>query len=648
MYSFLFNNLRFQIAATVFLLIIEIIYFIRPKLRLLSSRFFSLLMISVIIYLIFDYASAICLIYLNKVPRWLLRFTHQGFIFFLQSTLSLIYLYTDLYNRNQKRYSKFKISFIACLYIFSIFFVIFAPMEYVLEPDGIYSYGAMADFVYLIIVLYMILITKNAIVSYKKGINKKEQLYIFATMGLWTIFGFIQMLVPKMLISSVGLTAVILLLFLSLENPSEYIDKETLAFNSTALKLMLGEYLNRRKPFYVINIDLEDLDILENQLGQDVRVNLLTDIRIYLVKTFRLKIYRFTNQSVTFILARRYYFRKEEILEKIQKRFENVWSIGETNVMLNAHLDVITCPTDFPYDGLISELLTFIQESHSYSTSKTFVRAVDSEIKENYERKKNLLLFLRQAIENKEFEMYYQPIFNVKENKFTNVEALVRLKNITQYGFVSPEEFIPMVEKNGMIMDLSNIIFNKVFSFMNEKSLRQKGISHMELNLSGLQSVDSDLPLLMNKLLTEYNIPADSVNLEITESVAITSGYMLKKNMDELKKMGCSFSMDDFGTGYSNLSQIVKTEFEVIKIDKSLLWPCFDEKNKSLQNAKMLLETLIELMLKFGYEIVVEGIETQEQFEYLKKQGITFAQGYYFSKPLCENDFIEFLEKNNK
>ena len=72
------------------------------------------------------------------------------------------------------------------------------------------------------------------------------------------------------------------------------------------------------------------------------------------------------------------------------------------------------------------------------------------------------------------------------------------------------------------------------------------------------------------------------------------------------------------------------------------------KKNKSLQNAKMLLETLIELMLKFGYEIVVEGIETQEQFEYLKKQGITFAQGYYFSKPLCENDFIEFLEKNNK
>ena len=105
----------------------------------------------------------------------------------------------------------------------------------------------------------MILITKNAIVSYKKGINKKEQLYIFATMGLWTIFGFIQMLVPKMLISSVGLTAVILLLFLSLENPSEYIDKETLAFNSTALKLMLGEYLNRRKPFYIIMLNYQHI-----------------------------------------------------------------------------------------------------------------------------------------------------------------------------------------------------------------------------------------------------------------------------------------------------------------------------------------------------------------------------------------------------
>jgi len=648
MYSFLFNNLRFQLAATVFLLIIEIIYFIRPKLRLLSSRIFTLLMISSFIYLIFDYASAICLIYMNEVPRWLLRFTHQGFIFFLQSTLSLIYLYIDLYNRNQKRYSKIKFWGIGCLYIFTLIFVIFAPMEYVVESDGIYSYGAMANFVYIIIVLYIILIIFNAFVSYKKGINKREQVYVFATMFLWILFAIIQILYRKLLVSSVGISAMILLMFLSLENPSEYIDKETFAFNLTALKLMLSEYSNRKRPYVIVHIDLEEFDLLEKQMGSSVISEILLEIRMYLTRTFKLKVYRFSSTSLVFILERKYLLKEEEILKKIEERFKNNWLVNDTQLVLDAHLDVISCPKDFPYTGMISDLISFIQECHLYSSSKSFVRPVDLEIRKNRDRKIEVLRIVKEAIKLKSFEMYYQPIYNIKKECFTNVEALVRLKNITELGFISPEEFIPMTEKNGMIMELSNIIFNKVFTFMNQEKLNQKGIEHVEINLSGLQSVDSDLPKVIKNYLNDYKIDPKSVNLEITESVAVTSGYMLKKNMDELKKIGCTFSMDDFGTGYSNLSQIIKVDFELIKIDKSLLWPCFDEKNESIQNARTLLETLVKMILKLGYGIVVEGVETKEQFEYLKNLGVTFVQGYYFSKPLNEKDFVEFLVEKNK
>ena len=246
--------------------------------------------------------------------------------------------------------------------------------------------------------------------------------------------------------------------------------------------------------------------------------------------------------------------------------------------------------------------------------------------------------------------MYYQPIYSLKEKRFTNAEALVRLKDETSMGFVSPEEFIPVSERNGLIMPLSNLIFNHVFGFMSENNLRKKGINHIEVNLSGLQSVDANLPKLMKSLLMKYNINPESVNLEITESIAVTSGYMLKKNMDELKKFGCSFAMDDFGTGYSNLSQIAKVDFELIKIDKSLLWPCFDEKKKNIEdvkNAKILLENMITTILKMGRKIVVEGIETKEQFDYLESLGISYAQGYYFSKPITESEFIAFINEKN-
>ena len=246
--------------------------------------------------------------------------------------------------------------------------------------------------------------------------------------------------------------------------------------------------------------------------------------------------------------------------------------------------------------------------------------------------------------------MYYQPIYSLEKKSFTNAEALVRLKDEQTIGFVSPEEFIPLAEKKGMIMPLSSLIFNHVFNFMSENSLRKKGVNHIEVNLSGLQSVDANLPKLMKSLLMKHNIAPDTVNLEITESIAVTSGYMLKKNMDELRRFGCSFSMDDFGTGYSNLSRIAKADFEMIKIDKSLLWPCFKEdETEGTKNAKILLENMISMLLKMGRKIVVEGIETKEQFDYLASLGITYAQGFYFSKPIPEDEFVKFIaEKNSK
>ena len=183
---------------------------------------------------------------------------------------------------------------------------------------------------------------------------------------------------------------------------------------------------------------------------------------------------------------------------------------------------------------------------------------------------------------------------------------------------------------------------------MSENNIRKKGVNHIEVNLSGLQSVDANLPKLMKSLLMKHNISPDCVNLEITESIAVTSGYMLQKNMDELRKFGCSFSMDDFGTGYSNLSRIAKADFEMIKIDKSLLWPCFNkEETEGTKNAKILLENMIGMLLKMGREIVVEGIETKEQFDYLEGLGITYAQGFYFSRPLPEAEFLKFIKEKN-
>jgi len=608
-------------------------------------------MVSAFLYLFFDFATVIALTYYDSMPYWFVRFTHQGFIIFLDIALSCIYLYIDILNREQKRYSKKELTLIISSYVVVLASVIFAPIYFYVEEDGIYSYGLMVYCVYAVIIIYSVMTVFQSIRHLiKKTGHKKQQIYVLLTMTLWMGFGGFQIIEPRILISSVGIAAIILLMFLSLENPSEYLDSETHAFNYYALKTVLAEYRNKRKSFAIVCMELDETSIIENYVANDAIAEILSEMKLFVEKTFKTLCYRMNPMKLCFIIDNKKIGHIKNYLTILSDRFSRPWDVNNKSVHLNAHANLLCCPDDFPFDGKISELLDFIEDPDTYENYTGFVRRIDDKARERRVRKHKIIHIISDALKDDGIEMYYQPIFCLAENRFTNAEALVRLKDNNTIGFISPEEFIPISEKNGLIMPLSNQIFNKVFNFMSECNLRHKGINHIEVNLSGLQSVDANLPKLMKSLLKKYNIYPESVNLEITESIAITSGYMLKKNMDELKKFGCSFAMDDFGTGYSNLSQISKVDFELIKIDKSLLWPCFKENltntNDNL-NAKILLENLISMILKMGRKIVVEGIETKEQYEYLKALGITYAQGYYFSKPLSEQAFLDFIEKHS-
>ena len=648
MNSFLFNHIKFQIASLTILLILEVIYFLRPKIRLLSNRIFTVLMVSSLCYLLFDFATIFALVYYDYVPLWFVRFTHQGFILFLDIALSSIYLYIDILNREQKRYSRTELTLIIGSYIVVLASIIFAPMEYYIEEDGIYSYGLMANCVYAVLIIYSGMTVFQTLRHIKNKAHRKQKICVLMTMALWIGFGGVQIIEPRILISSVGISAIILLMFLSLENPSEYLDSETHAFNYYALKTVLQEYLSRRKEYAIVSMELDEATIIENYTSNNVISEVLIEIKSFVEKNFKTPCYRMNRMTLAFIIDNKKIARLDPYLEILADRFSRQWELKDRSVRLNAHANVLCCPEDFPFDGNVIELLDFAEDSETYGRSIGFVRRIDEKAREKRIRRRQILHVVSDAIKNDSIEMYFQPIYCLAEKKFTNAEALVRLKDSESIGYISPEEFIPLAERKGMIMPLSNLIFNHVFSFMSDNSLRRKGMNHIEVNLSGLQSVDANLPKLMKSLLMKYNIAPDCVNLEITESIAVTSGYMLKKNMEELKKFGCSFSMDDFGTGYSNLSRIAKADFEMIKIDKSLLWPCFKEDGtEGTKNAKILLENMISMLLKIGRKIVVEGIETKEQFDYLESLGITYAQGFYFSKPLPEKEFLKFIEEKN-
>jgi len=254
--------------------------------------------------------------------------------------------------------------------------------------------------------------------------------------------------------------------------------------------------------------------------------------------------------------------------------------------------------------------------------------------------KNNMDLILNRAITEKKFEMYYQPIYSVREKRFVSAEALIRLHD-EEFGFVSPAVFIPAAERRGLMVAIGDFVLDSVFRFISETDFRGLGLSYVELNLSVAQCVQGDLADKILALGKKYHVNPARVNLEITETTYENIGETTDTNIRILSENGYSFSLDDYGTGYSNMQRISKLPLKIIKIDKTLV---DDMENRS---GMSVLRNTVSMMKDIRKEIVCEGVETAEQLDVLTGLGVDFIQGYYFSKPLPADSFVSFIKEKN-
>lgn len=244
------------------------------------------------------------------------------------------------------------------------------------------------------------------------------------------------------------------------------------------------------------------------------------------------------------------------------------------------------------------------------------------------DRKKKIENELQNALENDEFEIYYQLQVGMDYNKIRGMEALLRWKS-PEFGIVSPSEFIPIIEESGLIYKIGEWVLNK--ACLQAKEWKEKGYSFdtISVNISPKQMKNRYFLNLINKVLEDSKLDPKNLEIEITEGTLIKSIEEKSKLLQELVDKNIKVSIDDFGTGYSSLNYLTALPISTLKIDKSFIDKiCNDNKSRSI------IECIIELSKKLNYNVVAEGVESLEQKELLKKMGCTFIQGYYYSKPL--------------
>lgn len=631
-------SIRLQIAALCFIIIVIIDFIKSKRIKLLTTKIFSTMLGMSAIYMLVDIGTIITIT--NYTDSVINEVIHKLFFIMTLTIVFLMSAYVEFTGNARNKSINTALTVVWVLpYILCIIGILAGELYYLCDEKGVYSYGPSVKVLFAGLGVYIV-VTFIETFRYKASLTEKKRFALRMQLIIWVIVGFIQYTNPYMLLSSLAIALCITALYFSFENPNENIDENTGAFNARAFSQVFYETTNciGRKPVKVAALVIDDENIVIGSIGyyrfESLMAMVAEDVRYMFMKP----VYRIRSNVFAVIVPESDADFSDRLV-KLERKLSYPYKLEDASIQLKTHAVTMNCPeiTSEPAD--IAELVACGSEYGGTG----FVREVNSDIVARKKRSEILSRMIIDAIENDGFEVVYQPIYSTVEKAFVSSEALVRLKDKETIGFVSPEEFIPLAEKNGYIIKIGEIVFEKVCRTI--KTIRDMGLTvdYIEVNLSALQSIDEAVPGGFSEIMKKYGISPKSINLEITETTAVESASMLEKNMKRFRAMGCSFSMDDFGTGYSNLSKMSEVNYDLVKFDKSLIWPSFGENKK--EKSEIILTNTVNMVSSLGAHIVAEGVETEEMAQGLADMGVHYLQGYYYSRPISEEAYIEFIRE---
>lgn len=329
------------------------------------------------------------------------------------------------------------------------------------------------------------------------------------------------------------------------------------------------------------------------------------------------------------------------ITEAINKRF------GEGFVLSNGERFKLTASmgvAEYPEAATTSidllncaEIVMFKAKENGRGAG--MVQYFNAAILQDFLKKAEIENKLKDAVFKKNFEMHFQPQYYATNERLRGVEALIRWKSESG-RMVSPNVFIPIAEKNGLILEIGQWVLNETLSIFKKWKDKYNYPMIISINISAMQYKQENFVNELLNLLERHDIKPEELELEITESIFIEDIDVVKEKLILLRDYGIRISLDDFGTGFSSLSYLQGLPIDTLKIDKS-----FVDNVEDQGAGRIITESIVRLVDNLGYETVAEGVETTKQFEYLKQIGCDIIQGYLLGKPMPEHEIDKLLIK---
>ena len=405
----------------------------------------------------------------------------------------------------------------------------------------------------------------------------------------------------------------------------------------TLMEQLLVENYKKQNTFSMLFLDLDHFKHINDTLGHDIGDLLLQEVASNISDSIRLEDIFARIGGDEFVIIFKDMKEEQLILsvEKLMKIIHNVRIINDYELRVTASIGIVMYPQDGKsiIDLMKSADIAMYQSKKRGRNTYTFFQNKHSESLQN---ELQMMQDMSSAVDNNEFELYYQPKVLIKGNRVIAAEALLRWEHPT-LGQIPPVEFIPLAENTGLILKLGRWVVKEVCKFISAfNTLSNNKKLNISINISIRQFQQENIYELLKENISRYGIDGSQLSLEITESIMMENFDKMVERLNKIKTLGVSISLDDFGTGYSTLSYLSKLSIDELKIDKA-----FVDEIPTNGDSTIVLDTIIAMGKTLNMSVVAEGVEHEYQRKYLEEKGCDIYQGYLFSKPLIEKAYVD-------
>ncbi|MDD6065758.1 MAG: EAL domain-containing protein [Firmicutes bacterium] len=576
-----------------------------------------------------DVLSLVAIYYKDVLPKLLVDFICKTYVITLVwgCWSALVYVITDMVSEHEHRRIRNRLLLIGSA---ESLFVYLLPIYIFDDGEKVFTYGPAVMAVYVLVALDIIATLTIAWIL-RKRINPRRRFAITLWMLIWIASAVIQFFNDGLLIVGFASALGLLILFVIMENPEANLDHRLGCFNAYALTEYLKQCCEQKKELSVLEIFFENDDFSD---GHRVDPDELMR-RILHILERKSSIFSFKNINMSLVLT----CEDAETLARTGQTILDTFSDVE---IFQKSATVILADRISSFDSYeeVFRFFSFVRTSYSEERGKMIY--ITDQMIHKFKEKDILEKEITHALMEDRVEVFLQPIFSNNDGGFTSAEALVRIRK--QDGtMLPPGQFIPLAEENGQILQLGERIFEKVCQFLKSIDTHKCGIHYVEINLSVVQCEKLDLAEQLISIVEKYQIDPGLINLEITETASISARKILLENMKKLIDYGFSFSLDDFGKGESNLMYVVEMPVSIVKLDMDMSKAFFQ-----IPKARQVVRAVISMAHGMGLKVVAEGIETNEETYIMSQEGIDYIQGYYYSRPLPMEAFLEFITNSRR